>query len=105
MAVNKPDKIDLTTVNEINNNLDAIYGQLDWWDRHLGFSGNIPRIYYHGGDRIEELIARLRGEIAYLANNVSQLSKEFSKLEKKLNDILALIWTSNSVPEGCILLI
>lgn len=91
MAVNKPDKIDLTTVEGINNSLTTIYGQLDWWRNYLGFDGNVPRIYYHGGDRIEELIARLRGEIAYLAKNVSELAKEFEKIENKLNDLIDYI--------------
>ena len=91
MATNKPDKIDLTTVNEINDTLNSIYGQLDWWRQYLGFTGNIPRIYYHGGDRIEELIARLRGEIAYLAKNVSELASEFTKIENKLNDLIDYI--------------
>lgn len=89
----KPTPIDTTNVDQINKNLDEIYNSLEWWRRYLGFDGNIPRIYYHGGDRIEELIARLRGEIAFIAKQLENLATEVKGIEDKFNDLLAYIDT------------
>lgn len=89
----KPTPIDTTSVDQINKNLDEIYNSLEWWRRYLGFDGNIPRIYYHGGDRIEELIARLRGEIAFIAKQLQNLTTEVKGIEDKFNDLLAYIDT------------
>ena len=89
--VDKPTPIDKSEYEAINKALDTVYGQLEWWRRYLGFDGNIHRIYYHGGDRIEELIARLRGEIAFLAKQVENVNNEVGDLQDKFNDLVAYI--------------
>lgn len=92
--VDKPTPLDLSDVEKINKTLDTVYGQLDWWRNYLGFDGNVPRIYYHGGDRIEELIARLRGEIMVIAKQITALGVEVEAIENKVNEILAYIDTA-----------
>lgn len=89
--VDKPTPIDKSEYEAINNALDIAYGKLEWWHRYLGFDGNIHRIYYHGGDRIEELIARLRGEIAFIAKQVENVNKEVGDLQDKFNELLITI--------------
>lgn len=89
--VDKPTPIDKSEYEAINNALDTVYGQLEWWRRYLGFDGNIHYIYYHGGDRIEELIARLRGEIAFLAKQLENVNHEVGDLQDKFNDLVAYI--------------
>lgn len=89
--VDKPTPIDKSEYEAINNALDSVYGQLEWWRRYLGFDGNIHRIYYHGGDRIEELIARLRGEIAFLAKQLENVNDEVGDLQDKFNELLVTI--------------
>lgn len=88
---NRPELNDFESVNRINNNLDEIYGRLSGWRKYLGFDGNIPRIYYNGGDRIEELIARLRGEISFIAGQLGDLTDEVKTLEEKFNELLIYI--------------
>lgn len=89
--VDKPKFDNYDVVDKINANLDNIYGQLSWWRQRLGFDGNIPRIYYHGGDRIEELIARLRGELAFIADNLRDLTDEVKEIEEKFNQLIDYI--------------